>query len=100
MSSLVTRTAQGQPSMPESPPLQRDNARASEADIRSQTGHSGPISGSHTKHVRHTVEGDHRQANLHSGRDNASAVPRIQAGKPIQNIPMRNGGDDDGPQAA
>ena len=80
--SLVTKTARGQKSRPPSPPLQRPNPRASEADIRSQTGGSGPISGSHTKHVVHTVEGDRRQEGLHSGHANTSKTAPVQAGQP------------------
>jgi hypothetical protein len=73
-----------QKGMRPAPPLTRDSqSRADEGSIRSMTGGSGPISGSHTKHVVHTKLGDHREAGHHTGSANSSAVPRTQPGHPI-----------------
>jgi hypothetical protein len=78
-------------------PFARPNARASEEAIRSQTGKSGPANAPGHHHVHYHQHGDHRQAGLHSGSANSSAVPRIQPGQP-RNINMR--GNDDGNDAA
>jgi hypothetical protein len=85
-----------QQGMRRAPPAPRDHPRSSEADIKKMTGGSGPIHGSHTKHVVHTKIGDHRQEGLHSGMANGSKVPEIMAGRP-QQMPMTGGngnGDD------
>jgi hypothetical protein len=77
-------------------PLARPNARASENDIKSMTGKSGPAAPPGHHHIKYHAHGDHRQGdNFHSGSATSSAVPRVQAGKPIT---MR--GNDDGPDAA
>jgi hypothetical protein len=81
-------------------PFARPNARASEADIRSQTGKSGPANAPGHHHVHYHAHGDHRQANLHTGRENSSAVPRVEtAGQRVQ-IPPSSRGDFDGNDAA
>jgi hypothetical protein len=82
-----------QRSRPHAPPTARPNARASEADIKSMSGKSGPANAPGHHHVHYHPEGDHRQANLHTGRDNASAVPRIQPGLPRQ-LPTGGGNDE------
>lgn len=81
--------------MPGPQPLARPHPRASEAQIRSQTGGSGPANAPGHHHVHYSKIGDHRQANLHSGSQNSSAVPRIDAGRAKQ-IPSNGGsyGDD------
>jgi len=85
--------------MQKAPPLPA-NTRASDHDVRRMTGHSGPIHGSHTRHVHHTVEGDHRQDGLHSGHQNRSTPPKVQSGQRQNFPPMRNGGSDYGPDDA
>ena len=72
------------------PPSGDSQTRASEAAITSQTGGSGPIPGSHNKHMVHTKIGDHRQG-IHTGSQNSSAAPRTSPGAPIHNGSNRNG---------
>jgi hypothetical protein len=64
------------------PPKGDVNARASDSDIRRMTGGSGPASAPGHHHVHHSVHGDHRQANFHTGSANTSAVPHVQPGGP------------------
>ena len=104
MAKIFNRFKQPHSSRPGKQPLPRDNPRASDADIRSQTGGSGPISGSHTKHVVHSKEGDHRQPGLHSGSENRSKTPPVMAGSPqdfarARSVLPPNGGTND-PDAA
>jgi hypothetical protein len=69
--------------MEKAAPLRGDpNARASDADVRRLTGHSGPANAPGHHHVKYTQHGDHRQAGFHTGSANTSAVPRIPAGGP------------------
>jgi hypothetical protein len=89
------RRIRNTPHRPGPQPLPRDNPRSSEADIKKMTGQSGPVHGSHTKHVVHTVEGDHRQPNLHSGHANTSKAPEVMAGRPQSFPPSRGNGNGD-----
>jgi hypothetical protein len=91
MARVFNRFHKPHSSRPGKQPLARDTPRASEAAIASQTGGSGPISGSHTKHVVHSKIGDHRQG-IHTGSANSSKTPRGQAGTPQH--PSFNRGSD------
>ena len=73
---------QGSKTIPNGPPM-RPNARASEADIRSQTGRSHTPGGQ--VRVHHEKIGDHRGhgGSQHTGSENRSKVQPIQAGRPF-----------------
>jgi hypothetical protein len=81
--------------MTKAPPLARPDVRASEGAIRSQTGGSGPIPGSHNRHVVHHKVGDHRQG-MHTGSANASKAPHITAGRPAQVFSRSGNGGSNG----
>jgi hypothetical protein len=59
------------------------------------TGKSGPAAPPGHHHIHYHQHGDHRQANLHSGPENCSKPPPVQAGRPLGG-PMngRNGNGD------
>ena len=60
--------------MQKAPLFARDNPRASESDITRMTGGSRTEGTPYHRHIHHTVEGDHRQEGLHSGRENTSRI--------------------------
>jgi hypothetical protein len=80
--------------MTKAPPLERKNARASDSDVRSQTGSSGPVHVPHHHHHKFEKIGDHRQEGLHSDSRTSSKPPVVTAGKPYGG-PM-NGGNGNG----
>jgi hypothetical protein len=80
--------------MPKAPPLERPNPRANDSDVRSQTGRSGPVNVPHHHHHKYTQLGDHRQEGLHSGSQNSSVPPKVQAGRPQQMMMRGNGNED------
>jgi hypothetical protein len=71
--------------MRHTPPPPRDNARASESAIRSQTGGSHVAGGQAPVH-REKI-GDHRQSGHHTGSANSSAVPRIPRAGRVRSHP-------------
>jgi hypothetical protein len=81
--------------MQKAPPM-RPNARASDHDVASVTGGSGPISGSHNARVHHERIGDHRGhgAMSHTGSENSSVPPKVQGGRP-QQFPAGGNGNGD-----
>jgi len=79
--------------MQKAPLFARDNPRASESDITRMTCGSRTEGTPYHRHIHHTVEGDHRQEGLHSGRENTSRVPPIDAGRAQQLFGRNRNGD-------
>jgi hypothetical protein len=82
--------------MPKAQPLARKNPRASDSDIRSATGPSGPAAPPGHHHISYHKHGDHRQEGLHTGPENSSKPVEVEAGRPKLFSTDNNGGNGNG----
>jgi hypothetical protein len=89
--SSISKYLHQRPMARTGPPGGDSQARASEAAVNSLTGgsrvHGGPPH-------RHTVEGDRRTTNFHSGAATRSTVDRTSPGRAIDNQGGNNGLDE------